>query len=113
MLKFFDPYAGNLLVMQVHPKAIHSKILQTDGHLSFWCSLYETISMPFSQTAHNWQKWKSTFHTYHCHEIYREEAVGLKENAYKKSKNPSPFFRKTIGSNKSFTLIENNFKFLR
>ena len=35
------------------------------------------------------------------------------ENAFKKSKHPSPFFRKTIGSNNSFTLIENNFKFLR
>ena len=36
------------------------------------------------------------------------------EKCYKKSKNPSPiFFRKTIGSNNSFTLIENNFRFLR
>ena len=35
------------------------------------------------------------------------------ENAFKKSNNPSPFFRKTIGSNNSFTLIENNFMFLR
>ena len=34
-------------------------------------------------------------------------------NAFKKSKNPSPFFRKTIGSNNSFTLIENNFMFFR
>ena len=38
------------------------------------------------------------------------------ENAFKKSKNLSPFFfffRRTIGSNNSFTLIENNFWFLR
>ena len=35
------------------------------------------------------------------------------ENAYKKSKNPSPFFRKTLGSYNYFTLIENNFRFLR
>ena len=35
------------------------------------------------------------------------------ENAYKKSKNPSPFLHKTIGSDNSFTLIENNFRFLR
>ena len=35
------------------------------------------------------------------------------ENAFKKSKNPSPFFRKIIGSNNSFTLIENNFRFLK
>ena len=35
------------------------------------------------------------------------------ENAYKKSWNPSPFLHKTVGSNNSFTLIENNFRFLR
>ena len=35
------------------------------------------------------------------------------EYAFKKSKNLSPFFRRTIGSNNSFTLIENNFWFLR
>ena len=35
------------------------------------------------------------------------------EKCYKKSKNPSPFSRKTIGSNNSFTLIEINFRFLR
>ena len=30
-------------------------------------------------TAHNWQKWKkSAFLTCHCHEIYREDVVGLK-----------------------------------
>ena len=33
-------------------------------------------------TAHNWQKWKSTFLTCHYHEIYREEAVGLKSSNY-------------------------------
>ena len=37
----------------------------------------------------------------------------LKKNASKKSKKPSPFFRKAIGLNNSFTLIENNFRFLR
>ena len=35
------------------------------------------------------------------------------ENAFKKSKNPSPFLRKTIGSNNDFTLIQNNFRVLR
>ena len=35
------------------------------------------------------------------------------ENAYKKSLNPSPFLHKTIGSDNSFTLIENIFSFLR
>ena len=33
-------------------------------------------------TTHNWQKWKSTFLTCHCHEIYREEAVGLTSSKY-------------------------------
>ena len=32
-------------------------------------------------TAHNWQKWKRVLLTYPCHEIYRDEAVGLKKNA--------------------------------
>ena len=155
--------------------------------------------------AHNWQKWKRVFLTCPCHEIYRDESVGLKsckytlkitiyvnmwsfgqfcenfilcqqllnwssnlkkillhmcdtyncdylphtafrfnlinfqlntafpsqfafftvksssvtqrsvsqENVFKKSTNPSPFFRRTIGSNNSFTLIENNFWLLR
>ena len=36
------------------------------------------------------------------------------ENAFKKSEKPNAFFpRKTIGSNNYFTLIENNFRFLR
>ena len=40
---------------------------------------------PFTQsTAHNRQKWKRTFLTCHCHEIYREEAVDLKSSNYTK-----------------------------
>ena len=35
------------------------------------------------------------------------------ENVSNKSKHPSPFLYKTIGSNDSFTLIENNFRFSR
>ena len=35
------------------------------------------------------------------------------DNAFKKSKYPSAFLRKTIGSSNSFTLIENNFSFLK
>ena len=35
-----------------------------------------------SLTAHNWQKWKSIFLTCPCHEIYRVEAVGLKNSNY-------------------------------
>ena len=33
-------------------------------------------------TAHNWQKWKRVFLTCPCHEIYRVEAVGLKNCNY-------------------------------
>ena len=33
-------------------------------------------------TAHNWQKWKRVFLTYPRHEIYRDEAVGLKSRKY-------------------------------
>ena len=29
-------------------------------------------------TAHNWQKWKRVFLTCPCHNIYRDEAAGLK-----------------------------------
>ena len=31
-----------------------------------------------SLTGGNWQKWKRVFLTSPCHEIYRDEAVGLK-----------------------------------
>ena len=34
-------------------------------------------------------------------------------NAFEKSKNPSHFLLKTVGSNNSFTLTENNLRFLR
>ena len=33
-------------------------------------------------TTHNWQKWKRVFLTCPCHEIYRDEAVGLKSCKY-------------------------------
>ena len=35
------------------------------------------------------------------------------ENAFEKSKNPSAFVHKTVGSNNYFILIENNFRILR
>ena len=41
-----------------------------------------------------------------------ERSVSL-ENAYKKSSKLSPFLHKNIGSDNSFTVIENNFRFLR
>ena len=33
-------------------------------------------------TVHNWQKWKRVFLTCPCHEIYRVEAVVLKNANY-------------------------------
>ena len=39
-------------------------------------------SLMFELTAHNWQKWKRIFLTCPCHEIYRVEAVGLKNSNY-------------------------------
>ena len=33
-------------------------------------------------TAHKWQKWKRVFLTCPCHEIYRDEAAGLKSCKY-------------------------------
>ena len=33
-------------------------------------------------TAHNWQNWKRVFLSRYCHEIYRVEAVGLKNYNY-------------------------------
>ena len=43
-----------------------------------YCNLFQW----FILTAHNWQKWKSTFLTCPCHKIYRVEAVGLKSSNY-------------------------------
>ena len=41
------------------------------------------------------------------------QSLVSQENAFKKSQNLSPSFRKTIGLKNSFTLIENNVSFLR
>ena len=36
------------------------------------------IQIQWKLTGGNWQKWKRVFLTCPCHEIYRDEAVGLK-----------------------------------
>ena len=36
----------------------------------------------FVLMSHNWQKWKRVFLTCPCHDIYRVEAVGLKNSNY-------------------------------
>ena len=40
--------------------------------LMWWVTAKGTL------TGGNWQKWKRVFLTCPCHEIYRDEAVGLK-----------------------------------
>ena len=40
------------------------------------------MSMTLVLTAHNWQNWKRVFLTCPCHEIYKDEAVGLKSCKY-------------------------------
>ena len=39
---------------------------------------WSNIKLKVSLTGGNWQKWKRVFLTCPCHEIYRDEAVGLK-----------------------------------
>ena len=40
---------------------------------------YSNLTFPwYNLTGGNWQKWKRVFLTCSCHEIYRDEAVGLK-----------------------------------
>ena len=38
----------------------------------------KSVPGDFCLTGGNWQKWKRVFLTCPCHEIYRDEAVGLK-----------------------------------
>ena len=42
--------------------------------------LLESMNIPL--TAHNWQNWKRVFLTCPCHEIYKDEAVGLNSCKY-------------------------------
>ena len=46
------------------------------------CHRVYRVSWGSVSTAHNWQKWKSTYLTCPCHEMYRVEAVGLKNSSY-------------------------------
>ena len=32
----------------------------------------------FNLTTHNWQNWKRVFLSFHCHDIYKVQAVSLK-----------------------------------
>ena len=57
-----------------------SNIICNIYHNNQWFESKITIYMRL--TAHNWQSWKSTFPSFPCHKIYREEAVGLKSSNY-------------------------------
>ena len=46
-----------------------------DGQLVANCLLTVNLAL----TGGNWQKWKRVFLKCPCHEIYRDEAVGLKK----------------------------------
>ena len=46
--------------------------------LRFVTSCYVIMDTAIVLTGGNWQKWKRVFLTCPCHEIYRDEAVGLK-----------------------------------
>ena len=46
-------------------------------HVS-WSPKIKTLQFRLQLTGGNWQKWKRAFLTCPCHEIYRDEAVGLK-----------------------------------
>ena len=48
---------------------------------------WNIASLYFTLTAHNWQNWKRVFLTCPCHEIYKDEAVGLKSCKYWKITN--------------------------
>ena len=51
----------------------------------FWflfVSMFKAVDCLIHLTAHNWQKWKSTFLTCHCHKISRVETVGLNKSNY-------------------------------
>ena len=45
---------------------------------SFLFSFFFVKAQMYVLTGGNWQKWKRVFLTCPCHEIYRDEAVGLK-----------------------------------
>ena len=59
---------------------LHSELTQ-EFNFGAWCIYCCSILQQLhwvSLTGGNWQKWKRVFLTCPCHEIYRDEAVGLK-----------------------------------
>ena len=48
------------------------------GRVVIYISVHLVLIYTLALTGGNWQKWKRVFLTCPCHEIYRDEAVGLK-----------------------------------
>ena len=66
-----------------HLKHLHSKEVNLKFQLKRSSrfdvrSNFVHIAVAYILTGGNWQKWKRVFLTCPCHEIYRDEAVGLK-----------------------------------
>ena len=105
-----------------------------------WLTILDWVYGPYIVlTAHNWQKWKSIFLTCHCHKKQKQKQKQktnkqtnkrtktktknkpkkkllkyrfLSKMHFKKEQKPVALFLKTIGSNTSFTPLENNFRFI-
>ena len=54
------------------------RVFLVQGHCVCQCTSNSTRNFDSHLTGGNWQKWKRVFLTCPCHEIYRDEAVGLK-----------------------------------
>ena len=63
-----------------HKSIIHNVIFCSEIQFSKTPNIAATLV--HSLTGGNWQKWKRVFLTCFCHEIYRDEAVGLKSCKY-------------------------------
>ena len=75
LLSFFSFFLSLRFDRFMHFQSCNSLISwkQTNGQ-------YTSINAML--TAHNWQNWKRVFLTCPCHEIYKDEAVGLKSCKY-------------------------------
>ena len=67
---------NHYLIILINNKSISVWITTNDDIVFKRCKKLWLES--FCLTGGNWQKWKRVFLTCPCHEIYRDEAVGLK-----------------------------------
>ena len=80
-------------------------------HIKLWSSAAHQVSFLLNQFSIQYRFPFPMLCFFYCKINKRYSKIGFskkKKCSFKKSKNPSAFLRKTIGSNKSFTLIENN-----